>query len=53
MSKKNKKDGNILSFFQKGIKKKDSDDSNPKPMATSETSTILSNVSTFLLIFKE
>ena len=45
MSGKNKKDGNILSFFNKTSKKNDdiidtndTDNSNPKPMATSETS---------------
>jgi len=52
MSGKNKNDGNILLFFNKTSKKNDdilcsndTDISNPIPMKTSVTSTILNQVS--------
>ncbi|KAF0710878.1 zinc finger MYM-type protein 5-like, partial [Aphis craccivora] len=57
MSGKNKKDGNILSFFNKTSKKNDNilysndtDISNQIPMETSETSTILNQISSDLMI---
>lgn len=50
MSGKNKKDGNLLSFFHKTSKKNDdiisTDNSNVIPVKTPETSTILNKVST-------
>ncbi|XP_026811198.1 zinc finger MYM-type protein 5-like [Rhopalosiphum maidis] len=57
MSGKNKKDGNILSFLNKTSKKNDdilysndTDISNSIPMGTSETSTILNQISSEVMI---